>query len=906
MRLTLALLLCPALLAAQTPDTARTVSLPVTDSALRIPADRVSDLIPWAPGGGLDPTGAPTWHGLPVARGEWTIDGVRWASGLRSTGFSGLGPQPIHLEPGLGALAGATLSASAISPVTFGLITLGAGDRWTAHGSTETGAPFRPDGGTGDSRLQAAAGGPIGGGFRVQLGGALDARQAASGGVGYSAAPYYLAAGIDTTMAVPVKDYSTGLYDTIYDPIEHYSATNKVPYTPRTTANWTLRLDGAVGRAMTWAHWVGTRQSEGLFQYHDAYNPAQIAGVDQQAFDLAAGLETPLWGRQFTAALALQHERYEQGPLTYASQLDSRNPGLGLMLGGLDLRWNLDNFPVDDQLVTNYRELLLGSRITPYDLQNTDQYRLQDLYRNSPYATYGWSEGGGPQGRLRFYDDRRLVASAGITQDRLLGGTASLGLEIIRHDARMYSMSLTSEANSNVWIERPTEVAGTLGWRYQGEGWSLDAGVRVDRFNSEARRAYVRVVDPTAANYGKFVWFPRGASMAATADSDVHWVPDPSHTAAAPHVTLRGAMAIGWDAHFGYQRSAIIPDFADLDDGVNTDLAITNLSSAYGYDVGHQIVDHLEVGVDRHRGPFHAQATYFEDNYRKVVSTRFASFYDPLKKQTTLLLYHPLIEGPTIKGIALSAGTDLTAHLAVTGAYTYLTTHDTTFVYGYIAQAESPLRHHSAAATARLTGPDHGIAAGLGALVTFRVLSGEVQALDPSGFPDIGLVRSHGLPAWRSLDLRLTKAGMIGGHRATAYLDARNVLNTANLVHAFAVGDPRHSTATQQLAWAADSASWATEAARNGLYTPATGTVDLTFGGAGRGGCGAWQASNGTANPPDCAYLIEAEQRFGNGDGLFTVAEQRAASTSYYMTQFGPGAFNGPPRAIRVGVEFGL
>lgn len=902
MRLTLALLLAPALLAAQTPDTGRGIALPVTDSALRIPADRVSDLVPWVAGGGLDETGLPTWHGIPVERGEWTIDGVRWASGLRSTGFAGFGPRSIRLEPGLGALAHAQLSASAIGPLTLGFTTLGAGDRWTAHGSTETGAPFRPTGGTGDSRLQAAAGGPLGGGFRLQLGGALDARQAASGGIGYGDSPYYLASGIDTTMT-----YQGPSLDSISAPIQRYTPSDKVPYTPRSLADWTARIDGRVGAATTWAHWVGTRQAEGLFQYHDAYNPAQITGVDQQAFDLAAGVAAPLGSRRFTMAVALQHERSEQGPLTYASQLDTRSPGLGLMLGGLGLRWNMDNFPVDDQLVTNYRENLAGSRRSPYDLENTDQYRLQDLYRNSPYATFGWSEGGGPVGQLRFYDDRRFVASAGLAQDRLLGGSASIGVEVIRHDARLYAANLTSQANSNVWIEHPDEAAATLGWSYAGSGWALDAGLRVDRFTSDARRPYVRVTDPAEPNFGKYVWFPRGSSAAVT-DSSVRWVPDGAHTAAAPHVVLRGTLGTGWDARLRYQRSATVPDFADLYDGVNTDIAITNLSSAYSQDVGHEIVDHLEAGLDRRRGPVHAGATYFEDHYKKVVATRLGAFYDPLKKQVNDLLYHPLIDGPTIKGLELSAGTDITTHLVLGGSYTYLTTDDITYIYGFLTQDASPLRHHTLAATARLTGPDHGIAAGLGALVTVRVLSGSAQVVDPSGIPFTGPspIRSEGIPAWKSLDLRLVKGVTIGGHRATAYVDARNLLNTANLVHAFALGDPRHAPVSQELAWEADSASYATEATRNGLYNSGTGTVDLTFGGAGRGGCGAWLTASGASNPPDCAYLIAAEQRFGNGDGLFTAAEQHAASTSFYLTQFGSGAFNGPPRAIRVGLEVGF
>ena len=907
MRLTIALLCLPAALTAQNPDTTKGLPLPVTDSALRIPADRASDLVPWTPGGGLDETGAPTWHGIPVGRGTWTIDGVRWASGLRSTGWLGVGPLPIRLEPGLNSLAGAALRPSATSPLTLDFTTLGAGERWTARGSTETGAPFRPAGGTGDSRLEAAAGGPVGRNFRLQLGGTLGARQAASGGVGYGDAPYYLATGIDTTMAVPVKDYSTGLYDTIYEPIQHYSATNKVPYTPRGTADWTMRIDGRVGDATTWAHWIGTRQAEGFFRYSDAFNPVQMSGLDQHGYDLAAGIEAPLGSRLLTATVAVQHERTEQGPLTYASQLDARNAGLGLMLNGLDLRWDMENFPVDAQLVTNYRNNLVGSRRSPYDLENTDQYRLADNYRNSPYAMYGWSEGGGPTGQLRFYDDRRLVASAGLTQGGILGGSATIGAEVVRHDARLYAFALTSEANSNVWIEHPDEAAVTLEWTYHALGWMLDLGTRIDRFNSHGRRSYDRVNDPSDPRFGKYLWFPRGFSVAATDPANVHWVADDAHTASAPHASLRGAVSGVWGVQLGYQRSATIPDFADLYSEINTDLAITNTGAVFGRDLGHEIVDHFEGGLAWHRGILQTGATYFQDRYRKVVANRLGSFYDPLKKQINDLVYNHLEAGPTIKGATLTASASVTRHISIAGAYTNLTTQMVDFYYDYLYTLveESPLRHHSFAATARWTGSERGLTAGLGALVSVRLMSGLAEAIPSSGPPSTfpGIVRSHELPAWKSVDLRLVKTTAIAGHRAAAFVDARNLFNTANLLHAFATGDPRRSTTAQASAWSTDSITYAVEAKRNGVYIGG-GTIDLRFSGAGRGGCGTWVAASGAPNPPNCAYLIAAEQRFGNGDGLFTAGEQRATSTSYYLTQVGAGATNGPPRAIRAGLEF--
>jgi hypothetical protein len=92
------------------------------------------------------------------------------------------------------------------------------------------------------------------------------------------------------------------------------------------------------------------------------------------------------------------------------------------------------------------------------------------------------------------------------------------------------------------------------------------------------------------------------------------------------------------------------------------------------------------------------------------------------------------------------------------------------------------------------------------------------------------------------------------------------------------------------------------EGTRNQVLDP-QGNVDLTFHGAGASGCGAWVNSQGTPSAPNCVYLIRAEQRFGNGDGLYTPAEQTRAFTSYYHSWRNRNFFLDSPRRMRLGLE---
>jgi hypothetical protein len=49
--------------------------------------------------------------------------------------------------------------------------------------------------------------------------------------------------------------------------------------------------------------------------------------------------------------------------------------------------------------------------------------------------------------------------------------------------------------------------------------------------------------------------------------------------------------------------------------------------------------------------------------------------------------------------------------------------------------------------------------------------------------------------------------------------------------------------------------------------------------------------------------LRRAEARFGNGDGLYSLAERETTLYAYYNTFYGPQTFYGMGRSVRLGVE---
>jgi hypothetical protein len=236
-------------------------------------------------------------------------------------------------------------------------------------------------------------------------------------------------------------------------------------------------------------------------------------------------------------------------------------------------------------------------------------------------------------------------------------------------------------------------------------------------------------------------------------------------------------------------------------------------------------------------------------------------------------------------------------------------------------------RPHTLAAAASVTFPEdwqQGSAVGTilnraGVFATFRYASGTpyTRCAQNAGDEDIvsgnncnrefpDPLNSSRLPAFKQLDTRFTKGFSLGRLDLTAYVEARNLLNFRNIIQVFTTNGNITNDNEEAANWAADSADLATEAAASGrLGAPGQpdGAVDLDFGEVGNGFCANWVNQAGAPAAPNCIALVRAEERFGNGDGVFDLTEQRRASTALYNTVRGTHTFTGVPRRVRLGFE---
>jgi hypothetical protein len=130
----------------------------------------------------------------------------------------------------------------------------------------------------------------------------------------------------------------------------------------------------------------------------------------------------------------------------------------------------------------------------------------------------------------------------------------------------------------------------------------------------------------------------------------------------------------------------------------------------------------------------------------------------------------------------------------------------------------------------------------------------------------------------------------------TLFADVRNLLDFKNVVQLFAETGDIHNPENRKKQLDAETNLLQTEATQNGAFRNSDKAVILN-GTGGASACSAW------VEPVNCVMLQRTEARWGNGDGIFTSAEQTATLNAWYDSFNGVQRFYGAPRQIRIGAE---
>jgi hypothetical protein len=975
-----------------------------------LPADRINQVLALQPGVVANRTsGLLSIRGGRSDQNATYIDGVPVQAGYRGTGQStvfgsstrGAGTQ---VEVSTDAFEQAAVTTGATSS-EFGnaqagvvsIATRGGGTKYSGTVGYENDA-ITGTNSLGFNRITGSFGGPLfKQGLTFFLSAGVEGQQSIGTGQGGGDLELFAPAGIDTVVAVPsLLDDPTA--DTTLVPIRQFArvtgdcnsfsssvnsgiASNygvdcagaRLPQTARSSYQASGKVNYSYGtgsrisvtglRSQFQGRLVpGSDLTWSVTNYYQLTNPTNQFGFRNWS-DYATVNWTQNLSKSSERALALEtYFSYQKdhtivAPLTENGWRSSLEPFGGFMIGGLDFLWDLNSFPINDELINNFRTEAPGSRRRPIPVENLTAYDPIFQYRTNAYgmapqsrttasrpdAGFPGEESGGPGGPVAtssLYQESRLLGKANLDWQADRYNRLRFGGEFTRYNIGYWSAVLTTTGFQDAYLEKPIRWNAFAEDRLDLGDVVVVGGVRYDFYDSRASR-------------------PNGFPAISThPDFDPDnpaalFVRDRSHHYVSPHVQVSFPVTDHTNFRLSYAHQVQAPDFGAILTGINVDLNRTNPNQQYGADLDFGRTIAFEFGV---RHAFSDDMVLDIAAYNRDVLSdaagRTVRIPDPTQQnsETEVRLFTNADFGNT-RGVDVRLDRRFGNYFSGTLAYTFAQAKNTgddpltylafgSRIVSQLGGGNSPPpqsilttslnRPHTLAFAGSLTFPEdfrQGTTVGsifrnFGVFVTGRYTTGTAYTGCQNAADDVVLIAidattsnpcSSGdftseynglrLPALKTLDARFTKGFGVGGLNMTAYADVRNILNFTNIIRVFQgnndIVNAAEFTADSNFA----STSLEAEADANEAFDTETGDIDLTFEGAGISGCSGWVNAQNGASAPNCVYLVRAEQRFGNGDGLYTAAEQDRAFRSYYSSFRNRNYFTDSPRRVRLGLE---
>jgi len=717
-------------------------------------------------------------------------------------------------------------------------------------------------------------------------------------------------------------------------------------------------------RPMDWSSFV---QLQSKLQYtYGSGSSVSLTGIasgDQQRFTPGSNLDNPsiylgqhLWNRlailnlthqvsrsaerslAINANLSWAKERAINAPLDPSSEAASRDPTLGLRFGSLQFA-GLSNFPfpITDQIIRDLRTNS-GTRGLPLFGQAPD---LTQRGRLNPYGLSGqgwWTDGFATTATL--LSETRLSGRLVVDWQANRYHRFTLGGDAKRVDLSYWNSNVARQIFMDAYVVKPVQYGLFAADRLDLGDVVIEVGARWDYYNSNALFSNTPLFVSSA---GTASWNPASATNdTAYANSVARtFTPGIGHTTISPRLRVSFPITEQTGFRLSYAHQVQSPEFTTLMTGVNNDVSFTNTNDIVGRDLdfGKSIL--FEFGV---RHAFSQDLVLDVSAYNKDKVSDFAArtlpFVDP-KDATKIWGVNILTNRDfgNARGVDMKLDWRAGRFISTAVAYTFQVSKNTgSDPFSYLntfarqvsgqggvspppeaAQRTNDDRTHNLVGSLALALPNDwrkgttlgSILRDVSVFATFRVQSGlpyTLMANSGNGqtAPRLAFglggraatgetLNGHEMPWTKNVDLRVNKGVRFGRLDMTVFADARNILNFRNIVSLFAetgdITNDKHRTE------------------RIGDVAVGTGEYGVLWNEA--DGAGALNADNsvnlsscaGWGSQLNCESLRRVEARFGNADGVYTVAEQERVFNTYYDSFFGSWRFYAPRRHVRLGFE---
>jgi len=657
-----------------------------------------------------------------------------------------------------------------------------------------------------------------------------------------------------------------------------------------------------------------------------------------------------------------QRDWYQAGDVDRSWQEGALFPAFGVNFGKMPFIFDPSTYEVSDELLIALRSGILPTRIL--SLQPGIQNPVLQTYtgvtggnlRLNPYAMRtGWSISGTGNASQSFSEEKRLYLNASADWQMNRFNRFWFGGEITRADSRTLSVPLYDGTPGASKYE-PTTAGLYVQNRLDIGDVVLEGGLRMDYY--EPNGLFPRLPgfvtnlpdslkgDAYTLRQGDEPWDQRiervqdcgGAATAANRTNAVtgqlvcknNFVSTKTRTSFNPKLAVSFPVTASSTFRLSYSQNVQPVGLTRLLSAALTDLAVTNTNAEYGRDVELPKTILFEAGYRQvFGGNTVVDAAAYSKTTRNAITYRKVQYTNPVTRSPTFLNVLTNADYSLARGLDLKVDrrlgnlADLSVNYSFVDArgtgsdpltFTRIVFRRNTNLSVLTGQPVDPpeillpldqSRSHNLSGTLSVSlGDDYmedsrianAILADVGVYATARLASGLPYTrlenigdgwLGPptpnlSGGTPIEQLNSSRGPNLAAFDLRVTKGFELFGKGVSAFADFRNPFNLYTTNRVFIetgenVNDVWYEQSIQQ-----------TLNTQSGLGTPQTMVI-----------------AQWPENAVNQYMLAQAEARFGNGDGIFTLEEQTTAWGTYmnYAADGSPWRLRQSNQSLRLGLE---
>lgn len=575
------------------------------------------------------------------------------------------------------------------------------------------------------------------------------------------------------------------------------------------------------------------------------FDPMAQRGSRSTTSVFAFGVDQKLAGGSLEVRLAHSADEIIDGVLTPQTVADQDARGIGIDQSSYEFLVDDDSYPIDDALIARILNNPLPA--TPFPTFRTD-LALSLEYRANPYGAFTYFANRGiVNGDYRFAEESRRYGST--AWHRAIGASRVLiGAEATAIAARYVTVGYINSNTLRVWKEAPSLVSAYVEDALTLGTMLVDAGIRFDSYNPNTTFAAT-----PGYNHDNFLNAAR-------------------RNAVSPRLSFRvprGAFALRGTAGRYHNVPTLNQQFSTK----NIDyfrFHNTNTNTVFSQALELVTVDAVEIGGAYHTRRAEFNVDVFQNRTTNAIGNSLHEYTDPTNPGSSTFLR---VTGNTItlksSGVAGTASTNVSAHsvlqLGVTRERTDAQATVSAFPPGSVDPTVTTLSSTSIVALAEVHGLEN--LGGIDATLSLRARSPV----------DYGEVSSNWITRF---DGRLSKRVDMGGVHGTLWVDGLRLLGSSMFL------DDNPDISFLILA----------HRQTLGGGSPLD-NINLTS---------MAKTSPGVRNAVDLYYLQQAEKRFGNGDLIFTAAEQEGAFGAAERLRLLAAQPLSQSRRIQAGLQLGF